>query len=110
MFDAAYYLSQVRGATLQPGGETGFWNTVYLDHLKETGGISEYAPDADFGGMMGSWNKDVTAYRIAVEANKIYGTAMNFTACFSNCEATEPNFNLPDFGVVARESGCKNCG
>ncbi len=110
LFDAAYYLSQVRGATLQPGGETGFWNTVYLDHLKETGGISEYAPDADFGGMMGSWNKDVTAYRIAVEANKIYGTAMNFTACFSNCEATEPNFNLPDFGVLARESGCKNCG
>lgn len=110
LFDALYFLSQVRGATLQPGGETCFWNTAYLDYLKETGGISDYATGADFGGMLGSWNKDATAYRIAVETNKVYGTAMNFTACFSNCEATEPNFNLPDFGVLARESGCRTCG
>lgn len=110
LFDSLYYLSGIRGAVLQPGGEEGFWNTGYLDALKEAGTISSYAPGADWGGVLNTWNKGVTAYRISVEATKHYGTAVNFTACFQNCEATEPNFNLPDFALVAREAGCKTCG
>ena len=112
LFDALFYLTGVRGATLEPSGETGFWNTAYLDYLKEIGGISDYTPGQDWGGgILAPVNKDVTAYRIAMAGTtNIHGTALNFTACFQNCEATEPNFNLPDFGVLARESGCKTCG
>lgn len=110
LFDALYYLSGVRGATLQPSGDEGFWNTSYLDYLQEQGQISSYAPGQDWGGTLNGANKNLSAYRIAVENPKIYGTAANFTACFQNCEATELNFNLPDFGVLARESGCKTCG
>lgn len=110
LFDALYYLSGVRGATLQPSGDEGFWNTTYLDYLQEQGQISSYAPGQDWGGLLNGANKSLSAYRIAVEANKIYGTAANFTACFTNCEATKLNFNVPDFGVLAREAGCQTCG
>ena len=110
IFDALFYLSGIRQAVLSPGGNTGFWNTAYLDYLVENGNISSYDASADFGGLLNSTNKDLTAYRVSVETTKIYGTAINFTACFQNCEATEPNFNIPDFGILASESGCKTCG
>ena len=97
-------------AALQPSGETGYWNTDYLQALKDAGSISEFHPGADWGGQLNGQNKGAAAYRIAVEQPTIYGTAINFTACFSNCESTELNFNLPDFGVLAAESGCKTCG
>ena len=108
LFAAMYYVSQVRYATLVPGGETGFLSIPYLAHLKECGMIAEYNPGADWGGLLNS--QEVQTYRVAIEVPKIYGTAVNFTACFSNCEATEYNFNMPDFGILAAESGCKNCG
>lgn len=108
LFSTLYYLSKIRQATLSPGGETGFWNTDYLEALKSAGSISDFAPSADWGGLLNSQN--VSGYRISIEANKTYGTAVNFTACFQNCEATEYNFNLPDFGVLAQEAGCQTCG
>lgn len=108
LFDALYYLSKVRGATLEPSGETGFWNTDYLQALKDAGTISDFALGADFGGTLNKQGQ--SAYRLAIEAEKIYGTAFEFQACFANCEATEFNFNLPDFGVLAAESGCQTCG
>ena len=110
LFDVLYYLSNIREATMQPGGETGFWNTAYLDYLQENGRISSYTTGADWGGMLNTWNKGASAFRVSVEANKIYGTAINFTACFQNCEAAEYNFNVPDFRLMASEAGCKNCG
>ena len=110
LFDALYYLSKMRGAVLQPSGESGVWNTDYLDYLKTSGGISDYTPGQDFGSILNSDNKGASGYRIAVESEGIFGTAVNVTACFQNCEATEYNFKLPDFGVFAREAGCKTCG
>ena len=110
LFDASYYVSQLRQAVLEPGGESGVWNTAYLAALKERGDINGYNIGADIGGLIATKSKGATAYRVSVEATKIYGTAFNFTACFSNCEATQPNFNLPDFGVLAREAGCTTCG
>lgn len=108
LFYALHYISEVRSAVIEPSGETVFQNIKYLQALKDRGDISDFSPGADWGGLLNS--QQVSGYRIAVESNKIYGTAVNFTACFSNCEATEPNFNLPDFGVLASEAGCKNCG
>lgn len=110
LFSTLYYLSKVKYATLEPGGETGYWNTDYLAHLKENGNISEFHPGADWGGLLNS--QQATSYRVAIQAmlSPVYGTAINFTACFHNCEATELNFNLPDFGILAAESGCKTCG
>lgn len=110
LFSSLYYLSKVKFATLEPGGETGYWNIDYLQALKDAGSINGFNTGADWGGHLNGQNKGTGAYRIAVEAAKIYGTAINFTACFQNCEATELNFNLPDFGVLAAESGCKTCG
>jgi len=110
LFSSLYYLSKIKQATLEPSGETVFANTDYLQALKDTGSISEFHPGADWGGQLNGQNKGVGGYRISIEAEKIYGTAVNFTACFHNCEATELNFNLPDFGVLAAESGCQTCG
>lgn len=108
LFSSLYYLSKVKQARIEPSGETGFWNTDYLQALKDAGTINDFHTGADWGGLLNS--QQISAYRIAVEASKIYGTAVNFTACFQNCEATELNFNLPDFGVLAAEAGCKTCG
>lgn len=108
LFYVLYYLSNVKEATLDPGGETGFWNTDYLLSLQDNGTINSFSTGKDWGGLLNQ--KAGAAYRLAIEAEKIYITAINFQACFQNCEATEPNFNLPDFGVLARESGCKTCG
>lgn len=108
LFSATYYLSKMREARLEPSNETVWANTDYLAHLKETGDISEFHTLADFGGLLNGQNKAGSGYRL--EFAKIYGTALNITACFQNCEATEFNFNLPDFGVLAAEAGCKTCG
>ena len=109
LFSTLYYLSKIRQATLSPSSETGYWNTDYLAALKAQSLINDYTLDADWGGLLNK--QDVQGYRVSVEAaNKIYGTAVNFTACFQNCEATEHNFNLPDFGVLAQEAGCQTCG
>lgn len=110
LFSALYYLSNVKAATLEPSGETVWANVDYLQALKDAGSISDFHPGADWGGLLNSDNKGVSAYRIAIEATKHFGTAVNFTACFQNCEATEQNFNLPDFGVLASEAGCQTCG
>lgn len=110
LFSALYYLSNIRQATTEPDGATVWANVDYLQALKDAGGISDFNPAADWGGLLNSTNKEVSAYRIAIEATKHYGTAVNFTACFHNCEATEQNFNLPDFGVLASEAGCQTCG
>lgn len=110
LFGALYYLSNVKQAVIQPSGETVYMNTDYLAALKEAGSISDFAPGAEWGGLLNTWNKGTGGYRISVDANKIYGTAVNFTACFDNCEAPTYNFTLSDFGVTAAESGCKNCG
>lgn len=108
LYDVLYYLSNVKEARLEPSGETVFANTAYLAALKEAGGIDAFHPGKDWGGLLNS--QKAGAYRISVEAQKIYGTAVNFTACFQNCEAAEYNFNIPDFGVLAAEAGCQNCG
>lgn len=108
LFSVFNYLSKVKEAVLQPSGETVFANTDYLDYMKEQGAISAWDGGKDWGGLLNS--QQVSAYRIAVEASKIYGTAANFTACFHDCNASTYNFNVPDFGVLAAEAGCKNCG
>lgn len=40
----------------------------------------------------------------------IYGTIMNLSVVASGCKTTTWNFNEPDFGVLAQEAGCLNCG
>lgn len=108
LFSCLHYVSKIRQATLQPSGEEGFWNTDYLAALKEAGTINGYNPGADWGGLLNK--QQVSGYRIAIDAQKIYGTAVNISVCFHNCEATQYNFNLPDFGVLSAESGCRTCG
>lgn len=54
-------------------------------------------------------NRESTFFR-AERSEKIYGTAMNLSVVASGCKTTTWNFNEPDFGVLAQEAGCLNCG
>ena len=55
-------------------------------------------------------NRESTFFRAERSAEKIYGTAMSLSVVASGCKTTTWNFNEPDFGVLAQEAGCLNCG
>lgn len=56
------------------------------------------------------YNAESTFFRAERSAEKIYGTALNLRIAADSCAEIDWNFNEPDFGVLAQEAGCKNCG
>lgn len=110
LFQALHFVSKTTYATLADG-TTGHFNRDMLDAWVDSGYIAGYEPTTAPGTTWEIGIKNVSAYKASIPAEGLYGNSVSITVDIKTCDETEYNFkNLPDFGVLSHEAGCKTCG
>jgi len=109
LFQALHFASKTTYAVLSDG-TTGHFNRDMLDAWIDLGHITTYEPTTAPGTTWEIGIKNASAYKASIPAEGLYGNSIAITLEIKGCDEAEYNFrNLPDFGVLSHEVGCKNC-
>lgn len=81
----------------------------WLVSAYELGAIGPYNVTDMIGNQLFAQNKQVRFSRVdRFAANKIFGTKCQIVFTTNNCETIDYDLELPDFGTLAFEAGCRN--
>lgn len=104
---------QYFGGTVQAtvdGGTAKMYYKPWLESALALGAISSYSNVFPLGNQLNPQNKQVRFARVDRYATqKIFGTKCQIIFTTNNCETIDYDLELPDFGSVAFEAGCRNC-
>lgn len=111
LFNVLYYIGGLVVATTSADPAERVYHKALLEKMKTEGDISEYQVTGAFKNSMQAANKEHTMYRQNERtAEYFYGTAITIDFKTTICNQTEFDFNPTDYGAIAQEFGCKNCG
>lgn len=103
------YYAGIVGATTADGVQRIYYKP-WIEAAHGIGAIGDYTINWMLGNQIFPQNKQVRFSRVdRFAANKIFGTKCQIVFTTNNCETIDYNLELPDFGSVAFEAGCKNC-
>jgi hypothetical protein len=106
---ALRYIGGTVGATTADGVERIYYRP-WLESAYALGGVGAYNITWMLGNQLFAQNKAVRFSRVdRFAANNIFGTKCQIVFTTNNCETIDYDLELPDFGTLAFEAGCKNC-
>lgn len=111
LFQALRYIAGAIVATPDCDEDAGLYNKDYLKALIDTGQINSYTQGKDWGSLMENNISNARAYKAALESAGLYGNAIDIQLSIPYCVETDYDYeSVPDFGILAHQAGCKNCG
>ena len=92
------------------GGAAKMYYGPWLESALALGAVSSYTITGILGNQLNPQNKQVRFSRVdRFATQKIFGTKCQIVFTTNNCETIDYDLELPDFGSVAFEAGCRNC-
>lgn len=105
------YLKEVKAYRINESSE-GWYNSKMIEQAISAGTIykAEWVPGTlGIADAANQHNRTAQYSRAERSAVGVYGTYISLRFEVAGCCETNWNFNLPDFGVLAHEAGCKDC-
>lgn len=105
-----FYLNGVILATTDVDSTPRLYHKDLLAAMVTSGAITSFT---QIGLLMNSQvkgNEEIEFRPVDRVAELLFGTAAILNFYQDNCASVEWDFTLLDFGVLAQEAGCKNCG
>lgn len=106
---ALQYMGGMVETTFADGSKKWYYRP-WLEYATAQGIVGPNNITSIIGSVLNAQNKQVRFSRVdRFAANKIFGTKCQIVFTTNNCETIDYNLELPDFGSVAFEAGCRNC-
>lgn len=104
------YFGQSVIATTDVAPDPMVYTLPWLETAQAEGDIASFSVESELISMMNANNRNIRFMRVEMPSQKIYGTKVQVKFCSLTCPEVEFKYNINDYGVLAFEAGCRDCG